>query len=84
MHIFRMVLCLVYFLPLVCLFFELYYLSLAMILLAAVPYIKTKKLKAQYQELQEKEPDSRDLNGLQNAIKFWEKLTIKGAFYKNT
>lgn len=82
MHISRIVLCLVYFLPLVCLFYGLYYLGLALLLLAGVPYIKSNKLKAQYQELMDKDPDHGDLNSLKNAIKFWERLTIKGAFYK--
>lgn len=83
MHIFRIVLCLVYFLPFVCLYYGLYYLSLAMVLLAGVPYIKSKKLRAQYQELKEKDPDCRDLDSLRKAIRFWERLTVKGAFDSN-
>lgn len=82
MHIFRIILCLVYLLPFFCVFHGLYYLSLAMLLLALVPYIKAKKLRSQYQELQERDPNGQELQSLNKAIEFWERLTIKGAFNK--
>jgi len=62
--------------PLIPLAEERWKLSLALLLLVALPYIKTKKLTYQYEELKRRDSENSQLPSLAKTRRLWQSFTF--------